>query len=335
MRSLTIIAVFASGCSASSWSVPVMGLDRAVLSAWGTGPHDVWFAGGGLGSGPGALALHYDGQAFTDEKPSTSATLWWVFGFPGQQVGDAFRDGETWLVGEQGTALRWRSNGFTAIPTNTTATLYGVWGAAPDDLWAVGGVPDQSSLLLHFDGTAFSTVGAPPLAGALFKVWGSSASDVFVVGQAGTILHYDGKTWAPMQSGADPRVTLFTVAGRAANDVYAVGGQGTSVALHYDGTSWAPIAGAPLDATSGLTGVSVDAATGDLALVGFGGAKLRRHGGTWVDDSTMEPLQDLHAAWLDGADDLFVVGGDYVGPPPSPRNGVIGHFGGSVSSTMR
>jgi hypothetical protein len=37
----------------------------------------------------------------------------------------------------------------------------------------------------------------------LYDIWGSSGSDVFVVGQAGTILHYDGSTWSPISSGTD------------------------------------------------------------------------------------------------------------------------------------
>ena len=36
------------------------------------------------------------------------------------------------------------------------------------------------------------------------SVWGSSGSDVFAVGGIGTILHYDGKAWSDMSSGAAP-----------------------------------------------------------------------------------------------------------------------------------
>lgn len=35
----------------------------------------------------------------------------------------------------------------------------------------------------------------------LQEVWGSSASDVFAVGDNGTVLHYDGHDWSPMDSG--------------------------------------------------------------------------------------------------------------------------------------
>ena len=32
-------------------------------------------------------------------------------------------------------------------------------------------------------------------------VWGSSATDVFAVGDSGTILHYNGSAWSAMSSG--------------------------------------------------------------------------------------------------------------------------------------
>ena len=40
-----------------------------------------------------------------------------------------------------------------------------------------------------------------PQGNSLYGVWGSSGSDVFAVGDAGTILHYDGSAWTPMSSG--------------------------------------------------------------------------------------------------------------------------------------
>jgi hypothetical protein len=66
-------------------------------------------------------------------------------------------------------------------------------------------------------------------------VWGSSSSDVFVVGvftmggTAGTVWHYDGSSWANMQ--ASENGTITAVWGTSFSDVYAVGANGTI--LHY------------------------------------------------------------------------------------------------------
>lgn len=68
----------------------------------------------------------------------------------------------------------------------------------------------------------------------LRDVWGSSASDVFAVGDNGTILHFNGLRWATMSSPTTE--TLRGVSGTATDNVYAAGDNGT--ALHYDGSSW-------------------------------------------------------------------------------------------------
>lgn len=35
-----------------------------------------------------------------------------------------------------------------------------------------------------------------------FGIWGSSGSNVFAVGESGTIVHYDTTSWSPMMSGS-------------------------------------------------------------------------------------------------------------------------------------
>lgn len=73
----------------------------------------------------------------------------------------------------------------------------------------------------------------------LNTAWGTSANDVFAAGYAGTILHYDGSTWAAMASGVSGAgVSLYGLGGTGPKDVWAVGQGGTL--LHYDGKSWAP-----------------------------------------------------------------------------------------------
>jgi hypothetical protein len=65
-----------------------------------------------------------------------------------------------------------------------------------------------------------------------------SDSDIFAVGQNGTILHYNGSAWIQMDSGTAS--TLNAVWGSSSSDVYAVGfdSGGSGTILHYDGSSW-------------------------------------------------------------------------------------------------
>ena len=71
--------------------------------------------------------------------------------------------------------------------------------------------------------------------------WGSSPTDVWAVGAAGTLLHYDGTAWSPALDPDGFANDLFAVQGAAANDVWAVGSAGT--VLHYDGSAWKTVGG--------------------------------------------------------------------------------------------
>jgi hypothetical protein len=71
----------------------------------------------------------------------------------------------------------------------------------------------------------------------LQSVWGSVSTDVFAVGNSGTIIHYDGNVWGPMSSGITN--DLQSVWGSASTDVFAVGSSGTII--HYDGNTWGPM----------------------------------------------------------------------------------------------
>jgi len=54
----------------------------------------------------------------------------------------------------------------------------------------------------------------------LIGVWGSSGSDVFAVGDGGTILHYNGSAWSTMNGGTAP--SLSAAWGNSGSDGSAV-----------------------------------------------------------------------------------------------------------------
>src|SRR5712664_3366866 len=83
---------------------------------------------------------------------------------------------------------------------------------------------------------------ASPTTLSLVAVWGSSATDVWAVGnlepQGGAMVHYDGTSWSSVMNGT----FLNAVWGTSASDVWAVGCCGT-VLLHYNGTTWSNLTG--------------------------------------------------------------------------------------------
>jgi photosystem II stability/assembly factor-like uncharacterized protein len=208
-----------------------------------------------------------------------------------------------------------------------------LWGASPDDLWAVGGKPDVSGVILRKRSGAWSAIPSPTMSGAYFKVWGSSASDVFICGQGGVILPWDGAQLLAQPTGLTQADTLFTISGRAPNDVYAVGGLGMPVAMRYDGAAWTRLTDAALGAVDSLAGVAVDA-DGTLVLVGGNGAVLRGKAGALVDESRLAADDDFHATAI-AHGQVFVVGGNYFTPAPAARHGVVAHYGDAVSGSLR
>jgi hypothetical protein len=70
----------------------------------------------------------------------------------------------------------------------------------------------------------------------LSSVWAATASDVFAVGDGGTILRRTNDSWTAMTSGTSRK--LRGVWGTSSSDVWAVGVQGTI--LHFDGAAWSP-----------------------------------------------------------------------------------------------
>ena len=88
-----------------------------------------------------------------------------------------------------------------AMPMNYISS---VWGASPDDVWAVGGGGTQYDRLLHYDGTEWSTYTKEPIWCTGMTLFGFSADNVWMGGQAGWgergagIWHYDGTNWREM-----------------------------------------------------------------------------------------------------------------------------------------
>ena len=113
-----------------------------------------------------------------------------------------------------------------------------------------------------------------PQGNRLFSLWGSSANDVFAVGTAGTIIHFNGTSWNQMSFDTDQYI--YDVWGSSANDVFAVGMNETI--LHYDGSTWTQMAS--VSGFYNLEGVW-DNSANDVFAVGTGGIILHYDGHTW------------------------------------------------------
>jgi hypothetical protein len=310
----------------------------AFFSGW-AGHTDVWFAGGEFGV---PLVMQYDGANWITHDPGTGQQAWWAHGFD---------DGPLFVVGDAGSIARYQGGSWETMETHMPGvTLYGVWGASPDDVWAVGGpyalsesgpplqgpVEEEerrTDVLLHFDGSSWEMVTLPELperstaAQSLFKVWGTAADDVFAVGGGRLILHYDGVSWT-VQDAGDGSQQLFTVAGRGPDDVWAVGGGATPVLLHYNGTSWAERALPPFtpQVIQGLW----TAPGHPVHISGYGGFLAHLSDGIWTVDDPFT-TQPLHGLVGDAFGGLWAAGGTIMAMSKSYR-GTLAVRGRNVSA---
>ena len=127
--------------------------------------------------------------------------------------------------------------------------------------------------------------GGAPDAGkrpALLGITGTSKSDVWAVGEGGTVLHFDGMAWSNPTSGT--LATLRAVWADAKDDAWAVGDGG--VVLHFDGAAWMPDApDAKLGVTAPLYAVQASSKS-DVWVAGGAGTIAHFDGMAWTARSS-------------------------------------------------
>jgi hypothetical protein len=307
-----------------TWEVLGSKLPSALLSVAARSPKDVIAVGADKGKGP--LVVKFDGAAWSELKTGFRGDLWWVHSFPESAL--------TLMAGQGAQVLSYDGASFKRIPTPGFAkqTIFGIWGKAPDDVYAVGSAAGRDGFVWHWDGIAFTVVELPQLAKTergevpgLFKVWGTG-DDVWVVGSGGTILRRTGK--APFEvvpSGTQE--TLFTVTG-SQERVLIVGGGSNGVLLERTGSGMFEQRTPP--ASPLLQGVSTTA-KGDIVAGERGQVYVREPGKIdFVRSETslqasLPMLQSLHAVALDAEGDAWSVGGNVLSP--SLDDGALLHFG--------
>jgi hypothetical protein len=234
------------------------------------------------------------------------------------------------MSGSNGKIIKYENGTFTPMTTPGTLIVFGMWGAAPDDVWAVGGNFSGGGFAWHYDGTAWTVQPGLPASletsGNLFKVGGRASNDVWMVGTTGTAIHWNGTALEPTTLSTD--ASLLSVSGNSKRFV-AAGGNFDGVLFETtDGASWKSVLpqGGPT-----LTGVI--ASEDETYAVGQAGTVLQRGGnGTWEVDGDRLTNQNLHAAWIDTDGGVWVVGGQFDTPPM--RAGVLLHKGEPLQGSI-
>jgi hypothetical protein len=175
------------------------------------------------------------------------------------------------------------------VQEDLPGALLSVWGTSSEDVWAVGGDARDGTgpTVLHFDGDEWARVETGLSAGSLWWVFGFEGGPIYMGGEGGLILRYDGSTFEPMDTPGTS--TVFGIWGSSPSDVWAVGGapgtEGFVWRLRGDG--WEPEPSLPTDiASSSAIWKVYGTGPTDVWLVGENGVALHYEGSTLSPDDT-------------------------------------------------
>ncbi len=212
-------------------------------------------------------------------------------------------------VGSQGSVLRRTATTWIEETVPAGYDLSGIWESVEGSAIAVGRFsPDEvqwRQAILVNTGAGWVDAGTPGTAPRLFDVWGSASDDVFAVGWAGEILHYDGAAWSVVAGLGQDAAFLHSVTGASASSVFSVGRTNdlSGLVAHYDGAVWRSTT---IPGAEELYGVYVKSPAAAFA-VGSLGSIFRYDGTSW--ESMQSPTDEaLLCVWGSDSGDVYAAG---------------------------
>ncbi len=279
---------------------------------YGFAANDVWAVS------DGGTILHYDGTSWTQTTMGTYDlnAIW----------GSAPND--IWIVGDGGTLLHYDGTAWSSVPSNTQLSLGWVWGSSSSNVWIVGDQgtvlqytgPDSGMGWVRVDAsvpTLFTDGGlGPPGDGDtpldLGAVWTDAPNDVWIVGDAGLVLHWDGTAWTQTPTGIPTTLGLSGIWGTGPMNVWAAGDcRSTGVTcmgstlLHWDGTSWTPQPNFPGQYDlADIWGFNAS----DIWVASDYGNLFHYDGTAWTQSPTPTTTISLNAMWGADPQHVWVIG---------------------------
>jgi hypothetical protein len=243
----------------------------SATSAWAVG-----FAP--TSNGDNTLIERWTGSTWSIVPSPNRSTLNYLMSVKAFSANDAWAVGDNNVPGTlrfQTLVQRWNGTRWSIVaspsPDPVESHLLDIDGVSSSDLWAVGytlndpyGV--QQSLILHYNGSAWTQVAAPVAREAsLDGVVALASNNVWAVGfefsldmlrQIPYALHWDGLAWrkVTVPTIAPDGGRLYDVAGSSSSNVYAVGNAPSSsgirtLVMRWNGTKWA-VESTPTPATA-------------------------------------------------------------------------------------
>lgn len=235
---------------------------------------------------------------------------------------------DAWAVGDGATVLHWNGTSWAPVTVPglpAEVALRAVDALSSSDVWAAGeagpgtAYAPNSTLIVHWDGTAWTRVASPgpsALDLTLNSLSMDSATDGWAVGDVyhpngNTVtpvaLHWNGTSW--QQAAPDGGFSFSGVASVSPTDAMAVGSHQTGTfaftpeALQWNGTSWTaaplpPLQGVPASQLAGPYSLSAPSATdmwavgGDFTSTGVKNLVWHWNGARWTVKDTSLATRD-------------------------------------------
>jgi hypothetical protein len=247
----------------------VSGMNNQLWGVAAVSSNNVWAVGEGWNYEPyrpgRTLTLHWNGSAWSIvPSPNAPDVVW-----SSLKAVAAASANDVWAVG--GTLiLHWDGARWSVVANPTQQTgdaLYGVAAASANEAWAVGripggyhhGGPPDATLVLHWDGTAWSVVASPNAGTGDNILYGvaASAAGAWAVGEFDDgslnktlVERWDGTRWAVVASpNRGDYGKLLGVSIVSASDAWAVGydfggpgGTYETLTMQWDGAGWKIVA---------------------------------------------------------------------------------------------
>lgn len=301
-------------------------------AVWGTSASDLFAVGNKR------TIVHYDGSAWSAVASPGGASN--VYNAVWGASGEVFVAGtSSVMMGATPVVHAVGGGAFTAMPAPaiTMATL-AMYGASATDVWMVGngGTSNTTGAVIsHWDGVSWTQIQTTTQV-PLLAVAGSEADEIFVTGEAGTILRYTGAAWATLDSPA--ATSLGDIWAAAPNEVFAVGngahhlatdrtwsasvgvyaavtGRSPSDVVAMGTNSWSLWDGTKFPAASSGTGVG---STKDIAATPTAyysvsdGLNSSPTGATWTLHSLVPAPTSAHGLWISPSNTFWVAAEDGI-----------------------
>jgi len=155
-------------------------------------------------------------------------------------------ENDIWMVGNIETdtatynAAHWNGVAWEYLQISRPVDFEGIYAFSKNDIWFADGCK-----IFHHDGTGFRELWMCDYDqfgwGQVISIWGTLSSNMYFVGNNGSIIHYDGSTFTKIESGIEE--SIIDIWGLDENHIWTVTYKNNengivNEVLFYDGNNW-------------------------------------------------------------------------------------------------